>query len=269
MARFGMDGYVRPPYRLRHAARMRALVLILIVLFAALVLFAIGYFWNNVQNAPAPDPELWSLRIVSEETPLKQDVSVFTAPLANVYLTRDAVKDGEPVRFDTRAYDALCAMLSAAKEGGYNPIVTRGYLDLDKERALFKEEQRRLRAQGQSAAEAYLAASQTLGTPGSSEYSLGLSVEICASAVGTTSGFESNPLYDWLSKNAWRYGFVLRYPQDKTDVTGHEYDPCCYRYVGASQAKRMRKKNYCLEEYVAEVQAQLLEYEKKQAKKAN
>lgn len=263
MARFGMDGYVRPPYRLRHAARMRALVLILIAVFAALVLFAIGYFWNNVQNAPAPDPGLWSLRIVGEDSPCGDGFSITTAPLANVYLTRDAVKGGEPVRFDTRAYDALCAMLSAAKEGGYQPIVTRGYLDLDEERSLFKEEQRRLRAQGQSAAEAYVTASQTLGIPGSSEYSLGLSVEICASAVGTTSGFESNPLYDWLSKNAWRYGFVLRYPEDKTDVTGHAFDPCCYRYVGASQARRMHRKNYCLEEYVAELQAELQKYEER------
>ena len=268
MARFGMDGYVRPPYRLRHAARMRALVLILIAVFAALVLFAIGYFWNSVQNAPAPDPELWSLRIVNEDSPCGDDFSITTAPLANVYLTRDAVKDGEPVRFDTRAYDALCAMLSAAKEGGYQPIVTRGYLDLDEERALFKEEQRRLRAQGQSAAEAYLDAQKTLGTPGSSEYSLGLSIEICASAVGTTSGFESNPLYDWLSKNAWRYGFVLRYPEDKTDVTEHAFDPCCYRYVGVSQARRMHRKNYCLEEYVAELQAELQKYEERQSKKA-
>ncbi len=57
-------------------------------------------------------------------------------------------------------------------------------------------------------------------------------------------------VYDWLSQNAYRYGFILRYPQDKESVTGIDYEPWHYRYVGKEAAKAIYDNGLTLEEYV-------------------
>ena len=56
--------------------------------------------------------------------------------------------------------------------------------------------------------------------------------------------------YEWLLENASDYGFVLRYPKEKEDITGIEYEPWHWRYVGPEHAKKMKEQNLCLEEYV-------------------
>lgn len=77
--------------------------------------------------------------------------------------------------------------------------------------------------------------------PGTSEHELGLAVDI---------GTETLALYDWLAAESWRYGFIQRYPPDKTALTGVSHEPWHYRYVGESAASEMHAQGLCLEEYV-------------------
>ena len=85
-----------------------------------------------------------------------------------------------------------------------------------------------------------------MAEPGTSEHELGLAIDINADLDRSTS----DEVYGWLAQNAWKYGFVLRYPADKTDITGIDYEPWHYRYVGQEAAKEMHKKGLCLEEYL-------------------
>jgi LAS superfamily LD-carboxypeptidase LdcB len=83
--------------------------------------------------------------------------------------------------------------------------------------------------------------------PGASEHETGLAVDIASSDGGTGDV----ALYDWLADNAWRYGFIVRYPADKVGLTGIAYEPWHVRYVGVDVARVCFEQGLCLEEYVA------------------
>ena len=100
--------------------------------------------------------------------------------------------------------------------------------------------------QGYSAKEAKKRAEKYVAIPGTSEHQLGLSVDINAD----TDKCSSEKVYQWLDENAYKYGFVKRYPEDKTDITGISNEPWHYRYVGTTVAKIMKEENLCLEEYL-------------------
>ena len=89
-------------------------------------------------------------------------------------------------------------------------------------------------------------AEKYVAIPGTSEHQLGLSVDINADQTKCSS----EKVYQWLDENAYKYGFVKRYPEDKTDITGISNEPWHYRYVGTTVAKIMKEENLCLEEYL-------------------
>ena len=91
--------------------------------------------------------------------------------------------------------------------------------------------------------------------PGSSEHQTGL----CADLHNLSSAdvaFSKEEAYTWLRHNCWKFGFILRYPEDKTEVTGISFEPWHYRYVGRYHAQRIYQAGMCLEEYVKEIGAQ-------------
>ncbi|MEO4053962.1 M15 family metallopeptidase [Solibacillus sp. CAU 1738] len=96
---------------------------------------------------------------------------------------------------------------------------------------------------------------ETMGTdlalpPGYSEHNAGLSVDI-----GSTTGImEGSKEAAWLEKNAARYGFILRYPPNKSHITGIQHEPWHFRYVGLPHSDIIAKNNWTLEEYLAHLQ---------------
>ena len=100
--------------------------------------------------------------------------------------------------------------------------------------------------EGCSKKEAKKKAEEYVAIPGTSEHQLGLSVDINAD----TSKCSSDAVYQWLDENAYKYGFVKRYPEDKTDITSINNEPWHYRYVGKDAARTMKQENLCLEEYL-------------------
>lgn len=105
--------------------------------------------------------------------------------------------------------------------------------------------------QGYSREEAREKAGHQVAVPGTSEHQLGLAVDIVdVNYQLLDTNQENTAVQKWLLKNSWRYGFILRYPTDQTDVTGIVYEPWHYRYVGKEYAQDIYKKGLCLEQYL-------------------
>lgn len=81
---------------------------------------------------------------------------------------------------------------------------------------------------------------------GSSEHELGIAVDI----IADKSRSDNETVYNWLAENAYKYGFIQRYPSNKTDITGIDYEPWHYRYVGKKAAAEIYEQGICLEEYL-------------------
>ena len=100
--------------------------------------------------------------------------------------------------------------------------------------------------QGMTQAEATVEASKVILPPGTSEHNAGLAMDI----ICVLDSFENTQHYAWLCENAQDYGFILRYPKDKQDITKIVYEPWHWRYVGVEAAKAMKQSGQCLEEYL-------------------
>lgn len=105
--------------------------------------------------------------------------------------------------------------------------------------------------QGYGLEDAKAKAGRQVAVPGTSEHQLGLAVDIVdVSYQLLDTNQENTDVQKWLLENSWRYGFILRYPTDKTDVTGIVYEPWHYRYVSKEYAKEIYEKGVCLEQYL-------------------
>jgi D-alanyl-D-alanine carboxypeptidase len=160
--------------------------------------------------------------------------------------------NGESV--DSRCYSALKQMLDdcQAKSGGI-PIVCSSYRPHDKQVRLFKEQVAKNMKEGMTREEAEKEAGTVVAVPGTSEHEMGLAVDICDSENQLLDESQANTdTQKWLMDNCWDYGFILRYPVSKSEITGIIYEPWHYRYVGVEAAKEIQARGICLEEYLAE-----------------
>lgn len=140
---------------------------------------------------------------------------------------------------DSACYDALVSMLSdLSTVGSYK--ITSAYRSEATQQSLWYRRLNSYIEAGYSAETARAMVAQSVALPGTSEHHLGLAVDISA---GTA-------VHTWLAENSWKYGFILRYPEGKTDITGIIHEPWHYRYVGEELAKELFDLGLCLEEYM-------------------
>ena len=161
-----------------------------------------------------------------------------------------SIGDGESV--DQRCYGDLMQMLDdCAVYGNAQPYVCSSYRTNDTQTRLYENKVDRLIAQGYSPSDARIEAAKAVAIPGTSEHQLGLAVDIVDLRYQVLdAGQEDTATQQWLMQNSWKYGFILRYPNDKTAVTGIIYEPWHYRYVGRENAKAIYESGLCLEEYL-------------------
>lgn len=89
--------------------------------------------------------------------------------------------------------------------------------------------------------------------PGTSEHHTGLAADLMTNDMRELDeSFANYAVFAWLRENAWKFGFILRFPSDKVEITGYDYEPWHYRFVGRYDAYMIQKDNLCLEEYVAQ-----------------
>lgn len=148
-------------------------------------------------------------------------------------------------KVDSRIYPELQQMFNDARAEGRALFVREGYRTTEEQQKLWTRKSMNMKNKDilrkkQKRAEKYVA------IPDTSEHQLGLSVDINAN----TDKCSSEKVYQWLDENAYKYGVVKRYPEDKTDITGISNEPWHYRYVGTTVAKIMKEENLCLEEYL-------------------
>ena len=160
----------------------------------------------------------------------------------------------EGIQVSAECYDALIAMLEACNDQCPRAVVVSGYRTQDYQARLYKNKVSRVQAQGYSYEEALVEAAKVVAIPGTSEHQLGLAVDIVDSrSYSLTDIQETLPAQQWLMAHSWEYGFILRYPNDKTDVTGIVYEPWHYRYVGLELAQELYEAGLTLEEYIQNI----------------
>lgn len=187
----------------------------------------------------AKEKEEYYLLLANAENPLPQDWSIQTEEVQNGY------------EMDRRAAPAMREMIQAAKEDGVELMLCSAYRSVEKQQQLFDRSQQAYMAQGMSEEEAYAKTATETAIPGTSEHQTGLAADIVTPTYQMLdAGFADTPAGHWLSEHAAEYGFVLRYPQDKQEVTGIIYESWHYRFVGKTHAKLMKESGLCLEEYL-------------------
>lgn len=152
---------------------------------------------------------------------------------------------------DIRCYDALMQMLDDCRAAELSPYVASAYRTHNDQIYLYNNKIQRLINQGYSEAEAKVLAGTVVAVPGTSEHELGLALDLVDNSYRNLDEAQENtPVQKWLMENSWKYGFILRYPSNKSDITGIIYEPWHYRYVGKTAAKEIYESGLCLEEYL-------------------
>ena len=163
----------------------------------------------------------------------------------------DLVTLSNGLQIDRRCYDALQEMMDACREAGYEPLICSAYRTQETQQDLFNNKVAKLEAEGKSHDEAVQEAGTVVAVPGTSEHQLGLTVDVVdVNNQNLTEEQEKTPTQKWLMANSWRYGFIHRYPNSKSDITGIIYEPWHYRYVGRDAAQEIFNKGITLEEYL-------------------
>ena len=191
-------------------------------------------FLGNITHHMASEDHGWNLILVNRENYIPADYEVQLTELSN----------GKKV--DSRIYPELQEMFNAARAQGYGLFVREGYRTQEEQQQLMDEKIEAYENEGKSKPEAKKLAEQWVAIPGTSEHQLGIAVDINAD----TSKSSRDDVYKWLEENAHRYGFIKRYPSNKTDITGVINEPWHYRYVGKEVASEIYSQGICLEEYI-------------------
>ena len=148
---------------------------------------------------------------------------------------------GENNKLTEETYNAFKDMFNAAKENGLKIIATSCYRSYDTQKRIYDTD---VYQYGEEVT------NESVAKPGYSEHQTGLAIDVLAPGTAL-SNFHETEEYTWLINNAHLYGFILRYPEDKTNITGYAYESWHYRYVGKEVAKIIHDNNITFDEYYA------------------
>lgn len=183
----------------------------------------------------------WALFLVNKENPLPDDYEV----------TTHEVQSEGSFLMDTRCSTYMISMLEAAANDGIHIHITSAYRTKEYQQKLFDNDVANSVASGLTIDEAKAEALKQLGLPGCSEHNAGIAADIVEAGQFTLSEkFAETPEYQWLQENAADYGFILRYPEGKENITGIIFEPWHYRFVGIYHAKKIKQSGLTLEEFI-------------------
>lgn len=189
---------------------------------------------NNQSLLSNEDTVAWNLILVNRDNYLPADYQVELTKLSN----------GKSV--DARIYPDLQRMFDDARKENVFPVVRDGYRTQKEQEQLMKDKIKAFELDGYSESEAKELAREWVAVPGTSEHQMGIAIDINADNARSTN----ESVYEWLAKNSYKYGFILRYPADKVEITGIQFEPWHYRYVGEEAAEEIYLQGVCLEEYL-------------------
>ena len=192
---------------------------------------------ENIDNA-------WAMFLVNSKNPLPKNYD-------DMIKTEVVFESWREYKLDVRAADYIERMIDAAKEDGIDLLVVSAYRTIEYQQQNFNNSVQDRIDRGMSEEEAYADTLNEVALPGESEHNAGLALDIMCEEYQSMDddGFENTDAFKWLDKHAAEYGFILRYPKGKYDVTGIIYEPWHYRFVGLYYASEIKKSGLCLEEY--------------------
>jgi len=184
----------------------------------------------------------WKLVLVNDKNPLPENYQVSLVNLRS------------GVQVDERIYDPLTRMLEAAGEERLTIVAASGYRSADRQKDLYENKVRRLMTQGMDGTQAKEEAVREVAYPGTSEHQLGLAVDLVSYHNQRMDDSQGETKENqWLREHSQEYGFILRYPGDKSEITGVIYEPWHFRYIGVEAAKSVTEHGLCLEEYIVKL----------------
>lgn len=185
--------------------------------------------------APAAASE-WYLILVNRDNPVPEDYQVELTNLRN----DQAV--------DSRIYPDLQTMFDDMRSQNLSPMITSSYRSAEDQQKIMDDKIAEYKEQGYTDADATELAEEWVAKPGTSEHQLGIAIDI--SSTDSSDGDMKTAVWNWLIDNSYRYGFIQRYPEDKTEITGIINEPWHYRYVGKEAAQEIHDQGITLEEYL-------------------
>lgn len=218
--------------KMRKRRRLGAFIFVVVLLALAVVAVRI---YN--MNKPSRDAELLTLVNPWNTIPDGYEPQLCT------------LSDGQQI--DRRCYDDLMQMLDDCRAAGNSPYICSAYRTWDTQQALFDNKIQRLENEGYDAGTARDEAAKVVAVPGTSEHQLGLALDIIDTGyTNLDEGQEDTATQQWLMAHCWDYGFILRYPNGTTDITGIIYEPWHYRYVGRTASAQIHELGVTFEEYI-------------------
>ncbi|MEG0371526.1 MAG: M15 family metallopeptidase [Clostridium sp.] len=177
-----------------------------------------------------------SLTLVNKDNPIEDNYNVDDLTTPNVRFAK-ACK-GEEKKMKQEAAIALESLFKGAKKDNITLYANSGYRTGKTQESIYKKT---VRNKGKAYANAFVA------SRGHSEHETGLAMDVTNS---NRNFHKKSSEAKWIRENAHKYGFILRYPENKENVTGYSYEPWHIRYVGDSISKKIYKKGITLEEYI-------------------
>ena len=195
---------------------------------------------------PLASPADWNLVLVNRENQLAEEIPM------EFYLTESGYQ------IDSRIQEPYSQLMEAGKAAGMDLTMVSGYRSIEQQQANYDVNYQNFLASGLSEEEARTKTEEYIALPHASEHTTGLAVDITSNALANQEGnsgllpdLENYPEGLWLKENAPKFGFILRYPKAKEAITGINFEPWHFRYVGIENAMYMTEKNLTLEEYIA------------------
>lgn len=154
---------------------------------------------------------------------------------------------------DIRIVNAAKEMLDDAKQEGLHIQICSAYRSLQRQKQVFSKSMKDRVGAGMGYWDAYEETALNVAVPGTSEHALGLALDLISNKyTELDQRQETTEEAKWLKENCHKYGFILRYPPEKTNITGIVYEPWHYRYVGEEHATKIMELGITLEEYLQE-----------------
>lgn len=195
---------------------------------------------SSISNLSKDD---WQLVLVNKQHPVPDDYT----------FTLGTIKGN--MKCDVRIIDDLMDMMQAAKADGINLVICSPYRDYNRQTVLFNRKIDYYMEKGYSYLEAYKISSMTVTVPGASEHQIGLALDIVSTTYSALDiGFGETKAGLWLKEHCDEYGFILRYPLGKEYITGIQYEPWHFRYVGKEAAANIMERDITLEEFLEDLE---------------
>ncbi|MDE5584630.1 MAG: M15 family metallopeptidase [Ruminococcus sp.] len=200
-----------------------------------MMILILGGIWLFRLNQSAEIPTDWRLILVNGENSVPKNYSPQLMQLSNgVYI-------------DSRIYPDLQNMFDDARSEGIYPIVSEDFRTHEQQKQMMTDKAESFINEGYSEKEAKKLAEKWVAKVGRSEHELGIALDINADMAYSSD----EEVYSWLAENAFKYGFILRYPPYKEHITGIDFEPWHYRYVGTDTALEIYSRQITLEEYLS------------------